>query len=104
MLEPSGFGKITCLMMLAGFETVIHGNIRLDGVSINTIPHHTRGIGMVLQNYALFSHMTIAENLSFPLEVRKIGRSEGEPNVNGGVKTCHWGGAKVGHLEPRLGA
>ena len=81
MLGPSGSGKTTCLMMLAGFETATHGSIRLGGKSINDIPPHKRGIGMVFQNYALFPHMTIAENLSFPLEVRKMGRSEREQKV-----------------------
>ena len=81
MLGPSGSGKTTCLMMLAGFETATHGKILLDGVSINHIPPHKRGIGMVFQNYALFPHMTIAENLSFPLEVRKIGKSEREEKI-----------------------
>jgi putative spermidine/putrescine transport system ATP-binding protein len=81
MLGPSGSGKTTCLMMLAGFETATYGDIRLDGISINNIPPHKRGIGMVFQNYALFPHMTVAENLSFPLEVRKIGKSEREKKV-----------------------
>ncbi|MFS4581561.1 ABC transporter ATP-binding protein [Phaeobacter sp. C3_T13_0] len=81
MLGPSGSGKTTCLMMLAGFETATHGDIRLGGVSINNIPPHKRGIGMVFQNYALFPHMTIAENLSFPLEVRNMGKSEREQKV-----------------------
>ena len=81
MLGPSGSGKTTCLMMLAGFETATHGDIRLGGTSINNIPPHKRGIGMVFQNYALFPHMTIAENLSFPLEVRKMGKSEREDKV-----------------------
>ena len=81
MLGPSGSGKTTCLMMLAGFETATHGDIRLDGVSINNIPPHKRGIGMVFQNYALFPHMTVAENLSFPLEVRKIGKSDREQKI-----------------------
>ncbi|WP_324752837.1 ABC transporter ATP-binding protein [Roseovarius sp. Pro17] len=81
MLGPSGSGKTTCLMMLAGFETATHGDIRLDGTSINNIPPHKRGIGMVFQNYALFPHMTIAENLAFPLEVRKIGKDEREKKV-----------------------
>jgi putative spermidine/putrescine transport system ATP-binding protein len=81
MLGPSGSGKTTCLMMLAGFETATHGDIRLNGRPINNIPPHKRGIGMVFQNYALFPHMTIAENLSFPLEVRKIGKSDREAKV-----------------------
>tara|TARA_R110002020_G_scaffold247041_2_gene460970 strand:+ start:10808 stop:11908 length:1101 start_codon:yes stop_codon:yes gene_type:complete len=82
MLGPSGSGKTTCLMMLAGFETATYGDIRLDGVSINNIPPHKRGIGMVFQNYALFPHMTVAENLSFPLEVRKMRKSAREEKIN----------------------
>ena len=76
MLGPSGSGKTTCLMMLAGFETTTHGDILLGGRSINNVPPHERGIGMVFQNYALFPHMTVAENLAFPLEVRKIPKPE----------------------------
>jgi putative spermidine/putrescine transport system ATP-binding protein len=82
MLGPSGSGKTTCLMMLAGFETATHGDIRLDGKPINNIAPHKRGIGMVFQNYALFPHMTVAENLAFPLEVRKMGKSERESKVH----------------------
>ncbi|WP_127901063.1 ABC transporter ATP-binding protein [Solirhodobacter olei] len=81
MLGPSGSGKTTCLMMLAGFETATHGDIRLEGSPINAVPPHKRGIGMVFQNYALFPHMTVAENLSFPLEVRGMGKSEREGKI-----------------------
>ena len=81
MLGPSGSGKTTCLMMLAGFETATHGDIRLDGKPINSVPPHKRGIGMVFQNYALFPHMTVAENLAFPLEVRKMGKADIEAKV-----------------------
>ena len=80
MLGPSGSGKTTCLMMLAGFEAT-HGDILLDGVSINNIPPHKRGIGMVFQNYALFPHMSVAENLSFPLEVRKMDKANREAKI-----------------------
>ena len=76
MLGPSGSGKTTCLLMLAGFETATHGQIYLDGEPINNVPPHKRDIGMVFQNYALFPHMTVAENLAFPLKVRKLGRAE----------------------------
>ena len=81
MLGPSGSGKTTCLMMLAGFETATFGEIRLDGKPINNIPPHKRGIGMVFQNYALFPHMTVGENLSFPLEVRRLDKTECEKKV-----------------------
>ena len=81
MLGPSGSGKTTCLMMLAGFETATQGEILLGGRPINNIPPHKRGIGMVFQNYALFPHMTIAENLGFPLEVRGMGKSEREAKI-----------------------
>ena len=81
MLGPSGSGKTTCLLMLAGFETATHGEILLDGKPINNIPPHKRGIGMVFQNYALFPHMTVGENLSFPLEVRKIIKNDREEKV-----------------------
>ncbi|MFY0308568.1 ABC transporter ATP-binding protein [Leisingera sp. D0M16] len=91
MLGPSGSGKTTCLMMLAGFETATHGDIRLDGTSINNIPPHKRGIGMVFQNYALFPHMTIAENLSFPLEVRNMGKSEREEKVKRALNMVEMG-------------
>jgi putative spermidine/putrescine transport system ATP-binding protein len=81
LLGPSGSGKTTCLMMLAGFETVTHGEIVLDGQPINHVPAYKRDIGMVFQNYALFPHMTVAENLAFPLQVRKLPRAEIEARV-----------------------
>ncbi len=82
MLGPSGSGKTTCLMMLAGFEPATHGEIYLNELPINKVPPHKRGIGMVFQNYALFPHMTVAENLAFPLEVRGMNKTEREQRVN----------------------
>ena len=82
MLGPSGSGKTTCLMMLAGFETPTNGEIYLDGNPISNIPPHKRGIGMVFQNYALFPHMTVYENLAFPLKVRKIQKDEIDKKVD----------------------
>lgn len=81
MLGPSGSGKTTCLMMLAGFETATHGDILLDERPINNIPPHKRDIGMVFQNYALFPHMTVGENLAFPLQVRKMSKADQEAKV-----------------------
>ena len=81
MLGPSGSGKTTTLMMLAGFETPTNGEIFLDDNPISKIPPYEREIGMVFQNYALFPHMTVQENLSFPLEVRKISKSETQEKV-----------------------
>ncbi|MBN2906814.1 MAG: ABC transporter ATP-binding protein [Rhodobacteraceae bacterium] len=102
MLGPSGSGKTTCLMMLAGFETATHGDILLDGKPINNIPPHKRGIGMVFQNYALFPHMTVAENLTFPLEVRKIGKSDREAKVKRAldmVQMGEFGGRRPAQLS-----
>jgi len=81
MLGPSGSGKTTCLMMLAGFETPTNGEIYLDGNPISNIPPHKRGIGMVFQNYALFPHMTVHENLAFPLKVRKFSKVDADNKV-----------------------
>lgn len=81
MLGPSGSGKTTCLMMLAGFETATNGEIRLDGRPINQVPPHKRGIGMVFQNYALFPHMSVGENLAFPLEVRGMDKAAREAKI-----------------------
>lgn len=81
LLGPSGSGKTTCLMMLAGFETPTSGEIRIAGKVINTVPPHRRNIGMVFQNYALFPHMTVRENLRFPLTIRKLPAAEIDKKV-----------------------
>jgi putative spermidine/putrescine transport system ATP-binding protein len=72
LLGPSGSGKTTCLMMLAGFETPTAGAIRIGGRAMQQVPARQRGIGMVFQNYALFPHLTVEKNLSFPLDVRRL--------------------------------
>ncbi|HET6468084.1 MAG TPA: ATP-binding cassette domain-containing protein, partial [Geminicoccaceae bacterium] len=92
LLGPSGSGKTTCLMMLAGFETVTRGEIVLDGEAINSVPPYRRNIGMVFQNYALFPHMTVAENLAFPLEVRRVGRAEIGARVKRALDMVRLGG------------
>jgi spermidine/putrescine ABC transporter ATP-binding subunit len=75
LLGPSGSGKTTTLMMIAGFETPTEGDIAIDGRSVVTLPPHKRHIGMVFQNYALFPHLTVAENIGFPLRQRGVDRA-----------------------------
>ncbi len=72
MLGPSGSGKTTCLMMLAGFENVSGGEIYIDDNPIANTPSYKRNIGMVFQQYALFPHMTVAQNLAYPLKFRNL--------------------------------
>ena len=76
LLGPSGSGKTTCLKMLAGFEEPSSGEIWLNGRPVNQVKAWKRNIGVVFQHYALFPHMTIAENLAFPLQARRIPRDE----------------------------
>ena len=75
LLGPSGSGKTTLLMILAGFEKATSGSVSLDGTHIENLPPHKRGLGVVFQNYALFPHMTVAENIAFPLKMRRYSRS-----------------------------
>ncbi|MEF9481545.1 ABC transporter ATP-binding protein [Ralstonia sp. 1B3] len=82
LLGPSGSGKTTCLMMLAGFEFPTGGEIRLEGALLNNVPPHKRNIGMVFQNYALFPHMTVAQNVEYPLAVRKLPAAERAERVH----------------------
>jgi putative spermidine/putrescine transport system ATP-binding protein len=88
MLGPSGSGKTTTLMMLAGFEPATHGEIYLQDQPINNVPPHKRGIGMVFQNYALFPHMTVNENLAFPLAGAQ--RPQGRPSRARAKKASTW--------------
>jgi spermidine/putrescine ABC transporter ATP-binding subunit len=75
LLGPSGSGKTTTLMMIAGFERPTAGDIAIDGRSVVAIPPYRRDIGMVFQNYALFPHLTVAENIGFPLKQRGVDRA-----------------------------
>jgi putative spermidine/putrescine transport system ATP-binding protein len=102
LLGPSGSGKTTTLMMLAGFETPTRGRIVLDGAEITRTPPHKRGIGMVFQNYALFPHMTVAENLAFPLEVRRVAKEAIKSRIAGAldmVKLGAFGARKPSQLS-----
>ncbi|WP_051469599.1 ABC transporter ATP-binding protein [Chelativorans sp. J32] len=76
ILGASGSGKTTLLKIIAGFEDVDRGRVLVSGVDITDLAPARRNIGMVFQNYALFPHMTVAENIAFPLEMRKRGRDE----------------------------
>lgn len=82
LVGPSGCGKSTTLRMIAGLESVTSGDIELDGIKINDFPPGKRDIGMVFQNYALYPHMTVEENLAFPLKVKKIDKNEIKKRVN----------------------
>ncbi len=102
LLGPSGSGKTTCLMMLAGFEPATHGEIYLNGSPINNVPPHKREIGMVFQNYALFPHMTVKENLAFPLQVRKLPKSEIDSKIDRAldmVQMSEFGGRRPAQLS-----
>jgi putative spermidine/putrescine transport system ATP-binding protein len=76
LLGPSGSGKTTTLMMVAGFELPTSGKIYIRGKDVMTVPPFERNIGMVFQNYALFPHMTVFNNIAFPLKMRKMTKNE----------------------------
>ena len=82
LLGPSGCGKTTTLRMLAGLETVSSGDICIDGERINDVQTQHRDLAMVFQSYALYPHMTIAENIAYPLRVRKLAKDERTKRVN----------------------
>src|SRR5690349_204355 len=81
LLGPSGCGKTTTLRMLAGLESVTSGDILIDGERVNDIPTQHRDLAMVFQSYALYPHMTIAENIGYPLRVRKLDKTERNARV-----------------------
>jgi len=76
LLGPSGSGKTTTLRIIAGFTQPDDGTVVLDGQDLTRVPPHRRGVGMVFQNYALFPHMTVAGNIAFPLEMRRVPKAE----------------------------
>ncbi|MET7400336.1 ABC transporter ATP-binding protein [Dactylosporangium sp. NPDC005572] len=81
LLGPSGSGKTTTLNLIAGFESLTSGTIRLDAQDVSTLPAHRRNLGIVFQNYALFPHLTVAGNIAYPLRERKVPRAEIERRV-----------------------
>jgi len=76
LLGPSGSGKTTTLNLIAGFETLTEGTIALNGADVGKLPPHKRDLGMLFQNYALFPHMTVAQNVAYPLRERKVAKDE----------------------------
>src|SRR4029434_8862258 len=76
LLGPSGCGKTTTLRMLAGLQDLTAGEIFIDGQRVNHLPPQRRDVAMVFQSYALYPHMTVAENIGYPLRVRKLGREQ----------------------------
>jgi putative spermidine/putrescine transport system ATP-binding protein len=96
LLGPSGSGKTTTLMMLAGFESPTSGEISLNGVPITRTPPHKRNFGMVFQNYALFPHMTVADNIAYPLTVRKLDRNDIDTKVKRALDMV-----QMGHMGQR---
>ncbi|WP_213774579.1 ABC transporter ATP-binding protein [Bradyrhizobium sp. dw_78] len=96
LLGPSGCGKTTTLSMIAGFERPDSGHIVIRGKAVEDQPPERRNIGMVFQNYALFPHMSVAENIAFGLKMRRVSRSEIAPRVAGAAKLV-----KVDHLLDR---
>jgi putative spermidine/putrescine transport system ATP-binding protein len=81
-LGPSGCGKTTLLRMIAGLETVTRGEIRLDGEDVSHTPAHERNFGMVFQSLALFPHMTVGENIAYPLKLRKVDKATQKARVS----------------------
>jgi putative spermidine/putrescine transport system ATP-binding protein len=96
LLGPSGSGKTTILMLLAGFERPTKGSILLDGRYIDQLPPYRRNMGVVFQNYALFPHMTVAENVAFPLEMQRVPRAEIAQRVGRALDMV-----RLGHLKDR---
>jgi putative spermidine/putrescine transport system ATP-binding protein len=99
LLGPSGSGKTTTLMMVAGFTPPSAGDIALDGRSIAALPPERRNIGVVFQNYALFPHMSVAENIGFPLKMRRMAKSEIAAKVDAALALVRLAG--LGERRPR---
>jgi multiple sugar transport system ATP-binding protein len=81
LVGPSGCGKTTSLRMIAGLETPTRGNVFFDGQRVTDLPPQKRNVSMMFQNVALFPHMTVAQNIGYPLKIRKVSRSETEQRV-----------------------
>ncbi|MGH3639160.1 MAG: ABC transporter ATP-binding protein [Mycobacterium sp.] len=87
LLGPSGSGKTTTLNMIAGFVDVTEGELQIDGRPVTDLPPYRRNIGMVFQQYALFPHMTVTDNVEYPLRQRKMARAERREKVAAALRT-----------------
>ena len=87
LLGPSGSGKTTLLMAIAGFNRPDAGSVRFGDDEMILTPPHKRNVGMVFQSYALFPHMSVAENVAFPLKLRGVGAEESAERVNAALST-----------------
>jgi iron(III) transport system ATP-binding protein len=92
LLGPSGCGKTTLLRLIAGFYMPDEGEIRFDDRRVNEMPPHERGIGMVFQNYALWPHMTVAQNVAYGLKLRKVPSGDVEQRVHAVLEKVKLGG------------
>src|SRR5258708_14702443 len=100
LLGPSGSGKTTTLMMIAGFEMPTAGDIAIDGTSVVAMPPYRRNIGMVFQNYALFPHLHVAENIGFPLKQRSGAKAERTRLVGQALQLGHLPGYRERYPRP----
>src|SRR6187397_1073056 len=82
MLGPSGSGKTTCLRLVAGFDTPNRGQVLLDGADVSAVPPYDRNVNTVFQDYALFPHMTVLENVAYGPRVRGVAKSERRRRVD----------------------
>lgn len=98
-LGPSGSGKTTTLNMIAGFEVVTSGDLLIDDRPVQSLPPYKRDIGMVFQHYALFPHMSVAQNVEYPLRQRKVPKAERSHMVNRTLETV--GLEALGRRYPR---
>ena len=92
MLGPSGSGKTTCLRMIAGFERPDEGRIELDGREVTRVPPFERDVNTVFQDYALFPHMSVGENVGYGLKIKKIGREDRRSRVAEALEMVRLGG------------
>jgi putative spermidine/putrescine transport system ATP-binding protein len=103
LLGPSGSGKTTLLMIIAGFIRPDRGSVEVEGREFVTLPPHKRDVGLVFQNYALFPHMTVAENVAFPLRYHGVSRGEVAGRVRQALALVRLDGFESRHVDQLSG-